>query len=70
MTSKDKSDPNYAPATLDDVANGVRYLQRKIVDLDVRMDDHYHMLRELLDAAHAENSASLYDMYDFEGSDL
>ena len=64
MTDESNGNGEHGGSWLDDIGNGVRYIQRKVSDVDSKMDDHYHMLREVLDSVSGENGVSLYDLYD------
>ena len=66
MTDENNGNDEHRRTWIDDIGNGVRYIQRKVVDIDARTDDHYHMLREILDHVSGENGASMFDLYDPE----
>jgi len=65
MTSENESKRNEnKESELHEIANGVRYIRRKVNEISEQVEDNYHVLREIHDATTGENGHSWHDLYD------
>ncbi len=65
MTSENKSNKyENKESELHEIANGVRYIHRKVNEISEQVDDNYHVLQEIHDATTGENGHSWHDLYD------
>jgi hypothetical protein len=49
---------------LEEIARHARQIHKKIDDIASRLDDSYHLLRDLLEATSNENTVHEHDLYD------
>ena len=63
MTSKNNNENEDRPySELGEIGNRVRYIQRTVSDIGSKLDDHYHLLREIYDTTTQDNGADWYDL--------
>lgn len=64
MTSEESEvREDYEASELSEIGNRVRYIQRKVSEIDEHVEDNYNILREILESTSRENGASWYDLY-------
>jgi len=51
---------------LEEIARHVKHIHQKLDDIASRLDDSYHLLRDILEATSGENTVHEHDLYENE----
>jgi len=63
---KDENCPGSSGARLEEIVRHVKHIHQKLDDIASRLDDSYHLLREILETTNNENTVHDHDLYDNE----
>lgn len=55
---------DYYHAGFEAIVSGVRQIDRKVSGIETRLNEHYHLLREILEQMGKEDEAGWYDAYE------